>query len=170
MHLSTVLLPLISLVSTLQATPLPSEEGAILASRATGGNFAITDFYNSGVPHSVVSYVSFTVKDPSTNLNALCSASQSIFPTVVTAPFPTKCNTPGVSFGLEYLKGTGYILQVIHRYNRDRTIDLGTIWLGTDVQTRVNPANPNGNVQYLNYTTAFTVPFSRYTQLTPLTK
>ncbi|KAF3193927.1 hypothetical protein TWF225_008120 [Orbilia oligospora] len=132
MQLTNFILPILSLASTLNASP-------ILAPRAKvpAGVFTVTDFYDSGVPHSLYSYVSFNVQDPS--FTAYCTASSSVMPTIATAPFPT-------------------------RYNRDQTIDLGTIWVGTDVRTRVNPANPNGNVQYINYPTNFTVPYGHYTE------
>ncbi|KAF3084885.1 hypothetical protein TWF569_002064 [Orbilia oligospora] len=157
MQLINFILPILSLASTLNASP-------ILAPRAKvpAGVFTVTDFYDSGVPHSLYSYVSFNVQDPS--FTAYCTASSSVMPTIATAPFPTRCNKPGVSFGLEYKTGIGYVLTIIHRYNRDQTIDLGTIWVGTDVRTRVNPANPNGNVQYINYPTNFTVPYGHYTE------
>ncbi|RVD87389.1 uncharacterized protein DFL_001625 [Arthrobotrys flagrans] len=157
MQLTNLILPILSLASALNASP-------ILAPRADApaNVFTVTDFYDSGVPHSLYSYVSFNVRDPT--FTAYCTASSSVVPTIATTPFPTRCNKPGVSFGLEYKTGIGYVLTIIHRYNKDQTIDLGIIWVGTDVQTRVNPTNPNGNVQYINYPSNFTVPYSRYTE------
>ncbi|EPS41291.1 hypothetical protein H072_4841 [Dactylellina haptotyla CBS 200.50] len=163
MQFSTLLLPLLSLAAT-QASPIIAEDHVISA-RATANTFQITDFYDSGVPHSVTAYVSFTVTNPVTRLSAKCYASQSIQPTIATTPFPTKCDKPGVAFGFQYYAGLGYALTVLHKRNYDQVADMGIIWVGNDVQTRVNPANPNGNVQYINHTTAFEIPYSSYTQL-----
>ncbi|KAK6331988.1 hypothetical protein TWF718_002526 [Orbilia javanica] len=160
MQLTSFILPILSLASALTASP-------ILEPRAGPASnfFTVTDFYDSGVPHSLSSYVSFNVKGPWPSFTAYCTASSSVVPTIATAPFPTKCTgKPGVAFGLEYKTGVGYVLTIMHRYRWDQTVRLGTIWVGTDVQTRVNPVNPNGNVQYLNYSSSFTVPFSEYTQ------
>ncbi|KAF3913080.1 hypothetical protein AA313_de0200256 [Arthrobotrys entomopaga] len=164
MHFTTLLLPLLSLASTIRASPLNSPEDHTLSARATTGAFQISDFYDSGVPHSVQAYLSLTIYDPATKLTATCYATQSIQPSIATAIFPTKCSVPGVAFGMEYYNGLGYVLTILHKWNRDQNTDMGIIWLGTDVQTRVDQFNPNGNVQYLNYATNFTVPYSRYIQ------
>ncbi|KAK6346241.1 hypothetical protein TWF730_010571 [Orbilia blumenaviensis] len=159
MQLTNLLLPILSLTSVLSASPIQ-----VLEPRAdTPANvFKISNFSNSGVPHSLLSYVSFTVEG--SNWSSYCTASSSVKPSIATTPFPTKCNKPGISFGFEVKTGIGYVLTIIHRYNKDQSINLGTIWAGTDVQTRVNPANPNGNVEYLNYPSNFTIPYSTYTQ------
>ncbi|KAF3926967.1 hypothetical protein ABW20_dc0108319 [Dactylellina cionopaga] len=166
MQLTKALLPLLSLASVLQASPLPSEDHAIAARATTTGAFEISNFSNGGSPHSSTAYIFFDLKDPATKLSTNCSATENVGPySPATAPFITKCGVPGTGFGIENRKGTGYILTIIHRYNRDQTIDFGVIWLGNDVQTRVNPINPNGNYQYLNYATNFTIPYSKYIEL-----
>ncbi|KAK6540058.1 hypothetical protein TWF694_008888 [Orbilia ellipsospora] len=165
MHFTTLLLPLLSLASSINASPLGLPEDHTLSARATTGAFQISDFYNSGIPHSAQAYLSLTVKDPATKLTATCYVTQAILPSIATAIFPTKCSVPGVAFGLEYYQGLGYVLTILHKWNRDQNTDMGIIWMGTDVQTRVDPFNPNGNVQFLNYSSNFTVPYSRYIQL-----
>ncbi|KAK6353532.1 hypothetical protein TWF696_005495 [Orbilia brochopaga] len=152
------LLPLLALAAS--ASPIIN-----LAPRAEAGNFAITSFYNSGVPHSVVAHVGFTLTDASKSLVATCSASLAIQPTIATTAFPTTCNDTCVFFGFEYKVGVpGYWLTLAHVYNDNKTVDTGSYWLGADVKIYENPSTPTGNYDYLNVPTSFDVAYNRCTQ------
>ncbi|EWC47811.1 hypothetical protein DRE_03011 [Drechslerella stenobrocha 248] len=139
------------------ANPLP---------RSSSGCFTVSQFRNSGSPHSISASVSFSVKDAATALSASCFASLSIQPSVVTTQFPTTCNDTTVFFGVEYNPGVpGYYLTLAHVYNDNKTVDAGSVWLGSDIKRFDNPSgNPNGDYDYLNYPSDFTVGYNRHTQ------
>jgi len=152
--------------TVLSALLAASTLAAPLSTRASGsGCFEITNFSDGGSPHSVEAYISFNVADPAKKLkNVACHYSQAIQPSVATAPFGTACNDTSVSFGLVYA-GTapGYFMTIAHAYNANKTVDSGTIWLGSKVSTFVDQFNPNGNYQYLNHSANFDIAYNRYT-------
>ncbi|KAF3916912.1 hypothetical protein ABW21_db0203903 [Orbilia brochopaga] len=154
---------ILTLAASAAATPIISFP---VRERSASGCFVITDFYNSGSPHSISAYVSFTLKDADTALIATCRATQSIQPSIATTPFPTPCNDTSVVFGFEYKVGVpGYWLTVAHVYNGNKTVDTGSYWLGADIERFDNPSgNPNGDYDYLNVPTSFDVGYNRYTQ------
>ncbi|KAF3923695.1 hypothetical protein ABW20_dc0102270 [Dactylellina cionopaga] len=169
MHFNSLLLSVLSLASTLTATPVPFDNS--LKARSGSGCFEITNFRNSGSPHSISAQVYFTLTDPPTSLAATCSALLSIQPSIVTAPFPTTCNDTSVVFGLEYnTQLPGYWLNIAHLYNGNQTVDIGSLWLGRDIRRYDNPSgNPNGDYDYLNFPAEFSVAYNRHVQTLPTT-
>ncbi|KAJ6264021.1 hypothetical protein Dda_0160 [Drechslerella dactyloides] len=153
------LLPLLAVATS--ASPIMN-----LSPRSASGCFAITSFYNSGSPHSISARVSFNLNDAATGLYASCFASQSIQPSIATTPFPTACNDTSVVFGVEVKTGVpGYWLTIAHLTNGNKTVDTGSFWLGADIQRFDNPSgNPNGDYDYLNVPTSFSVGYNQYTQ------
>ncbi|KAF3901846.1 hypothetical protein AA313_de0208828 [Arthrobotrys entomopaga] len=167
MQLTTFILPILSLASTLtQATPVPSDKS--LHARSGAGCFEVTEFRDSGSPHSIEARIYFIVTDASTNVAAACTASLAIQPTIATATFPTVCNDTSVSFGVEYKPGLpGYWFEIAHVYNGNKTVDTGSYWLGSDVGRYNDPLNPNGDYDFLNRPMAFSVAYNRYVQPVP---
>ncbi|KAF3930010.1 hypothetical protein ABW19_dt0200345 [Dactylella cylindrospora] len=168
---SLLLLPLLSLTSlpSTTATPLPDNHSPSITPRSADGCFSISQFRNSGSPHSISATVYFLLSDPSTSLSASCYASLSIQPSIVFTQFPTSCNDTSVLFGVEIRTGApGYWLTVAHLYNGNQTVDAGSVWLGNDVRRFDNPSgNPNGDYDYLNYPAEFTVAYNRHVQELP---
>jgi hypothetical protein len=129
-------------------------------------HFTITSFYNSGSPHSITSRLSFTLSDacltpPLTNV--YCYYSQAVQPSVATTSVNVACNDASVNFGFQYLgpAGDGYYLNVVHIYNDNKMADAGMLYMGNNVTTMIDEANPNGNYQYLVHNTAFLVGYNR---------
>ncbi|KAK6342087.1 hypothetical protein TWF730_001566 [Orbilia blumenaviensis] len=170
MQLKSYLLPLLSVASTLTATPIASPDKASLESRSAAGCFEITQFRNSGSPHSISATVSFDVVDRSTNAAATCRAILSIQPSIVTTQFPTYCNDTTVAFGFQYNPPfPGYWLSIAHIYNNNNTVDAGAVWAGRDIRRYDNPSgNPNGDYDYLNYPAEFSVAYNRHVQQLPI--
>ncbi|KAF3242346.1 hypothetical protein TWF217_011773 [Orbilia oligospora] len=170
MQLKSYLLPFLTLASTLTATPIASPEKATLQSRSADGCFEITQFRNSGSPHSISATVAFELVDRSKNLAASCRAILSIQPTIVTAEFPTYCNDSSVAFGFQYKPPfPGYWLSIAHIYNNNNTVDAGSVWAGRDVRRYDNPSgNPNGDYDYLNFPAEFSVAYNRHVQELPI--
>ncbi|KAF3135734.1 hypothetical protein TWF569_009666 [Orbilia oligospora] len=151
MQLKPYLLPFLTLASTLTATPIASPEKATLQSRSADGCFEITQFRNSGSPHSISATVAFELVDRSKNLAASCRAILSIQPTIVTAEFPTYCNDSSVAFGFQYIP------------------PFPGVWAGRDVRRYDNPSgNPNGDYDYLNFPAEFSVAYNRHVQELPI--
>ncbi|KZF21672.1 hypothetical protein L228DRAFT_157423 [Xylona heveae TC161] len=178
--LSTITLLLTTLTTSTLASPAPvAAANTGLIQRGQDGQdgqadqhhkFLITNFYDSGSPHSIEARVTFDVTDlsppkhdlPVTNIsNVACFASLAIQPTIAYAAFGTPCQAPGLSFGLQWVVGAGYYLSVVHSYDNNKTVDAGTVWLGSDVETYQDPFNPNGNYQYLNHSTTFEFKYNR---------
>ncbi|KAK6330748.1 hypothetical protein TWF718_002949 [Orbilia javanica] len=170
MQLKYYLLPLLSFASPLTATPVATPEKATLESRSAAGCFEITQFRNSGSPHSISATVSFDLVDRSKNLAASCRAILSIQPSIVTTEFPTYCNDTSVAFGFQYKPPfPGYWLSIAHIYNNNNTVDTGSIWAGRDIRRYDNPSgNPNGDFDYLNYPADFKVAYNRHVQQLPI--
>ncbi|KAK6542504.1 hypothetical protein TWF694_006456 [Orbilia ellipsospora] len=165
MQLKNSILPLLSFASLLTATPVPS-----LSARSEAGCFEVTQFRDSGSPHSIEAQVYFLVTDASTGVAATCSANLAIQPTIVTADFPTVCNDTSVVFGLEYNpKLPGYWFIIGHLYNNNNTVDTGSLWLGGDIRRYNDPLNPNGDYDYLNFPASFSVAYNRHVQEKPTT-
>ncbi|EPS41449.1 hypothetical protein H072_4606 [Dactylellina haptotyla CBS 200.50] len=166
MQLTSILIPLLSLASTLNAIPLVSpEENAALEARA--GNFVppanpvfyITDFSNQGTPHSNRVQISFKVNNPTTKQTATCSySSYQGVSGIAVAPFYTRCSTPGFGFGFELVQG-GWVLTVEQKYSKDMIVEVGTVWLGdaSNIKTNVNTYNPNGSFKYFDHLDYFTI-------------
>ncbi|EPS42581.1 hypothetical protein H072_3440 [Dactylellina haptotyla CBS 200.50] len=169
MQLTSILLSALSLASTLTASPVPAEKS--IQARSAAGCFEVTQFRNSGSPHSISATVYLAVTDASTGLAATCSAVLSIQPSIVTTQFPTVCNDTSVFFGFEYKPGVpGYWLTLAHLYNGNQTVDSGSVWMGGDIRRYDNPSgNPNGDFDYLNYPAEFSVGYNRHIQELPTT-
>jgi hypothetical protein len=132
----------------------------------TAKHFNITSFYNSGSPHSITVSLSFMLSDacltpPLTNV--YCYYSQSVQPSVATTSVNVACNDTSVNFGFQYLgpASDGYYLNVVHIYDDNKTVDAGMLYMGNNVTTVIDEANPNGNYQHLVHETAFLVGYNR---------
>ncbi|KAK6538827.1 hypothetical protein TWF694_010392 [Orbilia ellipsospora] len=169
MQLSTLILPLLTLASTLRATPVPVPKAnldkAVLESRATSypsypsdPTFRITEFYDQGTPHSQMVYISFKLTNPVTSQTTSCSFTTYTGGPIALTPFYTRCDKLGFGFGFELIQG-GYMLTVEEKWNRDTVVQVGTVWLGNaaNIKTRVDTANPNGNFQYFDVPHDFTI-------------
>lgn len=167
MQLKSLILPLFA--SAAVAIPTPDNHATSLNTRSADGCFKISQFRNSGSPHSISATVYFLLSDPATSLNAYCQAIMSITPSIVQAQFPTRCNDTSLAFGVEVRPGApGYWLTIAHWYNNNQTIDAGAVWLGNDRRRFDNPSgNPNGDYDYLNYPAEFDVAYNRHIQELP---
>lgn len=154
MHTTTSLIALLSAATTISALP------ATTLSPRSAGQFSISGFCDHGVPHETQATVSFSVTDltAGTPLNdVLCSTTlPAIQPTIATAPFGTACSTPSLVFGFTTVATGGYNLTLQHHYD-GQTTDTGIFYFPTaKVETYENPANPNGDYEFLARADALT--------------
>ncbi|KAK6529786.1 hypothetical protein TWF281_008945 [Arthrobotrys megalospora] len=159
MKFTTILLPLLALSSGITASPVDisavEEPSTIEARQAKEVNFKITKFYNYGRPHSFTSFIGFTVENPAAKVKASCTASQSR--NIATTPYYTRCDKPGVGFGFTDVGG-GYVLTIGQRYNKNKSIDIASLFIPDEHVKRSNNRNdPNGNFDYIDYPENFTL-------------
>ncbi|KAK6510917.1 hypothetical protein TWF506_010005 [Arthrobotrys conoides] len=155
MKFTTVILPLLSLASGLTATPIAADESSIIEARQAkvATVFTITNFFNYGRPHSSQSFIGFEWKSSSGG-KANCSATKT--GNIATTPLYTRC-VPGVGFGFDRVGG-GYLLSIVHRYKKNKNIDSANLYIPDEhVKRTNNTANPNGNYDYIDYPSNFTL-------------
>ncbi|KAK6542325.1 hypothetical protein TWF694_006284 [Orbilia ellipsospora] len=154
MRFSTLLLPALSLAATIHAAPV--EEESNIAARASTSNpyFTVTNFSNSGQPHSVTSFVYFKVKSEPFGQTAECTAQKN--GPIATAGYWTKCKPSSFGFGFTYDKTSkAYVLTITQ--NTGGNLLTGAVTVPNKQKTIVNKINPNGNVQSLVHEKNFRV-------------
>lgn len=146
---------------------LASASAASIPRQAQPSAWSITNFFASGAPHSITTTYRFDITDGSTS--TYCVALVSTTPDIGYAPLG-ECENPtySFSFGLGPYNETepGYNLQVWQADPEDASCGAaGTrcVYTGikffpaSDVETVVDPNNPNGNYDRLNTAPDFTL-------------
>lgn len=144
-----------------------SASAASIPRQAQPSAWSITNFFASGAPHSITTTYRFDITDGTTS--SYCVALISTTPDIGYAPL-TECNNPmySFSFGLGPYNETepGYNLQIWQADPEDASCGAaGTrcVYTGikffpaSDVETVVDPNNPNGNYDRLNTAPDFTL-------------
>lgn len=135
----------------------------LLLNLTTALTFNIAAFANSGSPHSIVASISFFLSSNCTNsplANVLCYYGESVQPSIATTIWNVPCNDTSVSFGFQSLTlaGDGYYLNIIHVHNA--SVDAGLLYMGKNVDTVTDQANPNGDFQHLVHEEEFVMEFN----------
>ncbi|KAK6357948.1 hypothetical protein TWF730_007304 [Orbilia blumenaviensis] len=165
MHFASFILPVLGMAAAVQAAPnsTPSGPGRSVESPT----FSITNFSNSGSPHSNQVTISFDVKTNPYNYAAKCTATHPIGAgtagtksTVASPKWITECKVAKggqrTGFGFAYdAKSNSFFLSLSQTFGS--TAVSGGVSLRNKIKTKKNGVNPNGNFNYLDAPKSMTI-------------
>ncbi|RVD85347.1 uncharacterized protein DFL_003671 [Arthrobotrys flagrans] len=166
MQLTSILLPILGMATAIQAAPAPQAAPGQTTSMPT---FTISNFSNSGSPHSAQVSISFDLKSNPFGYTAKCFATHPIGAgsagasdikgTIASPKYYTECksNESGKKngFGFVYEPKTNTFLLSVTQWTGGNTLS-GSISFPNKIKTQKN-ANPNGNYNYLDAPKQFTI-------------
>ncbi|KAF3273665.1 hypothetical protein TWF173_005433 [Orbilia oligospora] len=168
MQLTSIILPIIGMAAAVQAAPAP--QSGVPGKSTSIPTFTISNFSNSGSPHSAQVSISFDLKSNPFGYTAKCFATHPIGAgsagskgpqaNVATPKYYTECksNQPGKKngFGFVYEPKTNTFLLSVTQWTGGNTLS-GSISFPNKIKTRVDKINPNGNYNYLESPKTFDI-------------
>ncbi|KAK6518359.1 hypothetical protein TWF506_005517 [Arthrobotrys conoides] len=171
MQLTSIILPIIGMATAIQAAPAP--QSGVPGHSTSLPTFTISNFSNSGSPHSAQVSISFELKSNPFGYTAKCFATHPIGSgsagtsdnknlkgNIASPQYYTECTSHQSGkkngFGFVYEPKTNTFLLTVTQWTGGNTLS-GSISFPNKIKTRKNAINPNGNYNYLEAPTKFDI-------------